>query len=465
MSNYDFLRKVPLFQDLPDPDLRQLCRTIQPVRLAAGEVLFAEGSPGDRAFVIKSGQVEILKESDGRQVLLNVCSKGDVIGEMALLESMPRTASVRARSDSELLAIHQEQFEHLLNTSPSATRAMFHTVLGRLRATASMLRHGEKMAQLGTLTAGVAHELDNPAAAVKRGADQMQSAITQFGEAQMQMGRLDWTPAQQQALGALADRARTLAARPPAIDSLTRSDREHELETWLNDRGVADAWELAPALVNVDLDAAGLDQVASGFSAGQLLAVVRWLNATYVVFSLLVEIGQGAGRISEIVRALKSYSYLDQAPVQSVDVHEGLDNTLVILRHKLKTGIQLRREYTPDLPKIEAFGSELNQVWTNIVDNAADALGGEGEIVIRTRREGDGVLVEVEDNGPGIPPEIQSRIFDPFFTTKPPGKGTGLGLDISYKIVVHKHRGDMRVESRPGRTVFQVWLPINFAAR
>ena len=176
------------------------------------------------------------------------------------------------------------------------------------------------------------------------------------------------------------------------------------------------------------------------------------------------EIGSGAKRISDIVKALKSYSYLDQAPVQSVDLHEGLDDTLVILQHKLKSGIEVRREYAADLPKIEAYGSELNQVWTNLIDNAADAVGDTGRITLRTYLDGDKVTVEIEDNGPGIPEEIQSRIFDSFFTTKPPGKGTGLGLDISYNIVVHKHRGDIKLFSEPGKTRFLVELPLNFDA-
>ena len=181
--------------------------------------------------------------------------------------------------------------------------------------------------------------------------------------------------------------------------------------------------------------------------------------------NLLAEIGAGVGRISQIVKALKTYSYLDQAPVQAVDVREGLEDTLLILRGKLNEGISVRREYAPDLPRIQGHGSELNQVWTNLIDNAADAVDGKGEIVLRTRREGDFVIVDVQDNGPGIPAEIKDRIFDPFFTTKPVGQGTGLGLDISYNIVVNKHRGDIKVNSEPGKTVFEVWLPLNFEAR
>jgi signal transduction histidine kinase len=464
---YDFLKKVELFADLPENDLARLCQMTEEVRLTAGQELFAEGSPGDRAYIMQEGELEIIKTSSGREVLLEVHSHkpGLVIGEMALLEEAPRMASVRARADTVLLAIQKEQFDHLLDTSPAATRVMLHMVLARWRNMEAKLRQSEKMAQLGTLTAGVAHELNNPAAAVKRGAGQLQSAITQFGQAQARVSQLMLTEVQQDVLRDLAQQAQERAAHPPELDALARSDREYELEEWLEEREVADAWELAPALVNLNYGVAELAALAEHFPPDQLSTVISWLNATYMVYNLLTEIGQGAGRISEIVKALKSYSYLDQAPMQAVDVHEGLDNTLLILRHKLKSGISVRREYAPDLPQIQAYGSELNQVWTNIIDNAADALAGQGEIAIRTRQEGKWVIVEIEDNGPGIPPEIQSKIFDAFFTTKPPGHGTGMGLDISYNIVVHKHRGDIRVSSQPGKTCFQVWLPVNFEAK
>ena len=213
--------------------------------------------------------------------------------------------------------------------------------------------------------------------------------------------------------------------------------------------------------MNLNYDVDKLANLVEHFSADELPIVISWMNATCVVYDLLREIGEGAGRISAIVKALKEYAYLDQAPVQTVDLHEGLNNTLLILRHKLKQGITVRREYAPDLPQFQAYGTELNQVWTNIIDNAADALDGHGEITIRTRQEGEWVVVEIEDNGPGIPQDIVDRIFDPFFTTKPPGHGTGMGLDISYNIIVHRHQGDIKVDSQLGKTCFQIWLPIN----
>ena len=459
----DFLKKVPLFADLPDSDIELLCQEASEVRLAAGETLFEEGAPGDQAYVIQEGQLEVLKESSGRGVLLAVREPGEVIGEMALLEETARMASVRARTDSVLIAITKEQLDHLLSTSVSAANAMFYNLLGRWRATEAMLRQSEKMAQLGTLTAGVAHELNNPAAAVKRGADQLLTAVERLGQSQSGLSGM-LTEEQKGALQGLSERAKQRGVGAPLLNAIARSDREYEVETWLEDRGVEDAWELAPALVDLSYDDPDLDKLVQEFGSDRLADVVGWLSASHSVDSLVNEIGQGAGRISDIVKALKSYSYLDQAPVQAVDIHEGLDNTLLILRNKLEAGIDVRREYAPDLPKIQAYGSELNQVWTNLIDNAADALEGQGEITIRTRLDSERVVVEIEDNGPGIPEEIQPRIFDSFFTTKPPGKGTGLGLDISYNIVVQKHRGDVKLFSEPGKTRFEVWLPLDAAA-
>ena len=329
-----------------------------------------------------------------------------------------------------------------------------------LRESETMLRQSEKMAVLGMLTAGVAHELNNPAAAVTSGATQLEGAIVGFGQAKSQLSQLDLTAAQQSEIQRLTQEALQWAARPPELNALARSDLEGELETWLVERGMPDAWILAPTLVNLSYDTAGLTELAESFAPDQLQAVIEGLDATYSVYNLLTEIGQSAGRISEIVKALKSYSYLDKDPMQEVDLHEGLNNTLLVLSHKLKSGITVRQEYAPHLPNIQANGSELNQVWTNLIDNAADALEQQGEITIRTRHEGERVVIEIEDDGPGIPVEIQPRIFEPFFTTKPPGQGTGLGLDISYNIVVHKHRGEIKVFSEPGKTCFQVWLPV-----
>jgi len=461
---FDALRKSELFRELSDDDLQRLCLTTEYVRLAAGETLFTQGSPGDKAYFIQEGQLEILNTAGGREVLIAVRKPGELIGEMALLEETPRSAEVRARVDSLLFAIGKQQFEQLFGSSPAALKNMLHTVLFRLRETQAMLQHRERMAQLGTLTAGVAHELNNPASAARRAADQLFEELPRFKQAQRALQQLALTPDQQVKLYAEIQRAEQQAGRPPELDALVRSDQESSLESWLETHGVTDSWQLAPALVDLAYDAARLEDLAREFDPKQFGAVIQALNASYLIQRLSIEIGQAAGRISELVRALKGYSYLDQGPVQPVDLHQGLEDTLMILRGKLKPGISLRREYAEDLPRIQGYGSELNQVWTNLIDNALDAVDGTGEIVLRTRREGDRVVVEVNDNGPGIPEEIQGRVFDQFFTTKDPGNGTGLGLDISYRIVVDKHRGDIRLTSQPGNTRFEVWLPVNFEA-
>jgi signal transduction histidine kinase len=324
-----------------------------------------------------------------------------------------------------------------------------------------MLRQSEKLATLGKLSAGMAHELNNPAAAAQRGAAQLQTTFSHLQQTHLKLGELNLTNSQLDSLLALDELAREKAKQPPDLDPLTRSDRENELETWLDERAVQNAWEVAPALVNLGYDCDALNTLVADFSQSQFSAVIDWLNDTYSIYSLLEEIGQGTGRISELVRALKGYTYLDQAPIQNVDLHEGLDSTLVILRSKLKQGITVHRQYAPDLPHIQARGSELNQVWTNIIDNSIDAMDGSGEITLRTRYDNQWVLVEIEDNGPGIPEDVLPNLFDPFFTTKPPGKGTGLGLNISHNIIVQRHQGRIDVASQPGKTRFEVRLPLD----
>ncbi len=329
-----------------------------------------------------------------------------------------------------------------------------------------MLRQSEKLATLGRLSAGMAHELNNPAAAVQRGAEQLRDALERNLQAHLALNAAQLGTAEIASLNTLDETLFTKAARPGSLQlgSLERADREAALEDWLIDRGVGDAWELAPELVNMGCELDTLDGVVAQFDAGLIATVMQWLVSRFIIHSLLDEIGEGAGRVAEIVRALKTYSHLDQAPVQNVDVRVGLDNTLVMLRSKLKQGVTVQRDYAADLPLIEAYGSELNQVWTNIIDNAVAAMHGRGALTVRAYGDNAHVIVEIADDGPGIPTAIQSQIFDPFFTTKPPGEGTGLGLNISHNIVVQKHHGEISVQSQPGQTCFQIRLPLKIQA-
>jgi signal transduction histidine kinase/predicted CoA-binding protein len=363
-----------------------------------------------------------------------------------------------------LLAISQDQFLQLLDSSPSAARTMLNTVLSRWRSTESNLRQSEKLALLGNMSAGLAHELNNPAAAVQRGAEQLQSAVQKALEAQTGLYELNLDARQHEILKEIEERSRERSRQPEALDSLARADLQEALEDWLETQGVEDAWEVAPTLVSIGLAADDLGKIIDAFPEEKFQLLVSYAEGLYSQGMLMAEIHEGAVRISELVKSLKSYVYLDQAPVKEVDVHEGLESTLVLLRNKLKHGITVQREYAKNLPRIQAYGSELNQVWTNLIDNAADAMEGQGELLVRTREENGWVVVEIVDNGPGIPPEIQGKVFDPFFTTKPQGKGTGMGLDISWNIIVNRHRGDIKVYSEPGATCFQVWLPVNFEA-
>ena len=334
----------------------------------------------------------------------------------------------------------------------------------RQKQTERALRQAEKMATLGTLAAGVAHELNNPAAATRRAADQLRDAFSRLDDAHILRDRVAFTPAQQDAVVALDRAARDAAGRSDDLDAMARSDAEAAVEEWLESRDVPRPWELASNLVRAGMYGAELDKAARDLEGDALTAALAWVGAAFPVYSLAVEIGQGSGRISEIVSAMKSYSYLGQAPVQEVDLREGLDSTLVILRSKLKEGVTVHREYSESLPRVPAWGSELNQVWTNLIDNAVDAMNASGALTIRTREEEPWAVVEIEDSGPGIEADVLPRIFDPFFTTKAPGKGMGLGLSTTYSIVTEKHKGRIAVDSRPGFTRFTVKLPLRAGA-
>jgi len=322
-----------------------------------------------------------------------------------------------------------------------------------------VLRQRERLATLGTLAAGVAHELNNPAAAAQRAATQLERSLTAMGEARLRMDSAGMV-LDTGTLRGLESRAKNAAGCPCDLDPIARSDRESQIEEWLEGYDVDSPWDLAAALVEGGEDLAQLEQLASEIGPEHSGVVLTWHAHSLRVYRLLEEIRHGTGRLAEIVGAMKSYSYLGQAPIQNVDINQGIRNTLIIMRSKLKAGIKVEQDFAEHLPLVEAYGSELNQVWTNLIDNAADAMDGKGHLRLRTSAVDDRVIVEVEDDGPGIPADAQGRVFDAFFTTKEPGRGTGLGLNTSYSVVVQKHHGAIRLESVPGRTLFTVELPI-----
>jgi len=459
-STQELIRALPLFHDLSDDDVAQLCQTSHRMRRGPGDLVMREGTPGDGLYIVLEGEIEVSKREAGEDVVLAVRGAGEFLGEMSLLESSPRTASVHAVDEVDLMVIDPAAFQSLLANSPSVATTLIRTVLNRLRSTEASLMQREKLASLGTLAAGLAHELNNPAAAIRRASEHLREALDTFRVRRQAIGALDLSAAQVEGIRGLELQISEWSSRGVVRDALAESLEEGRLCDWLEDRGVSEAWEVAPPLVACGWTTDRIVELADTFPGAAFEPVVRWLASGLLGQELLEEIQRSATAISEIVRAVKTYAYLDQAPVQEVDLRTGIEDTLVMLRHDMKGGVTVTRHFGPDLPRIDAYATELNQVWTNLIQNAVQAMQGKGAIEVHAHRDNDHVEVTIVDNGPGIPDGVKARIFDPFFTTKPPGEGSGLGLHIAYNIVVDKHRGRMSVESRPGRTAFLVRLPI-----
>ncbi len=457
--NLPDLRKSPLFQGLSEEQLQQLVDMAERVSLHAGEVLIRQGDLGDAAYVVLSGEFEIQKQTGQSLIKVDVRNPGDVVGEMALLARAPRSASVISTTDSELLRIPQEAFEKLLSSNSSAAMAVLHWVMARLTQNESLLHQQEKMAALGTMSAGLAHELNNPAAAAQRSSSELGKAVMKWQTLALQLETLAFESGKREWCHEFMEEASRRLESPVKLEALEKIDLVDQLQEWLEGNGIESAWELAPSMVRFGWNMSSLEEIKRVGVPSLFELSIKWLGSGCIVMELLLEVLEATARISQIVGAVKSYTYLDQAPLLEVDIHEGLENTLVIMQHKLKNGVTVKRDYSPGLPRIEAYASELNQVWTNIIDNAIDAMNGKGEISLHTYAEGNHVVVEIIDNGPGIPEQIRSRIFEPFFTTKPVGQGTGLGLHISHDIIANRHHGQLLVESKPGATKFKVILP------
>jgi signal transduction histidine kinase len=463
MSLKDELRSVFLFESLTDEQLDWLVDHGTVETHDAGAVVYNQGDPAHFFYVMLEGEIQLVKHIDGSDVLLTTSDlPGSYAGAtrafIGVSEDEAYASSLRAVTTARLFKLRAEDFAHVLKTwFPMAVHLLDGMFLG-LTSTEALVGHREKLMSLGALSAGLAHELNNPASAEVRAAEALTATLQVARKAVVRMMPVLPPDALKGILALLAE-AIERAHAPQGLSALDAGDLEDTLAAAMETAGVDAAWDLAPVFASAGLDEAWLRRVL--ITAGDAAPdAVPWLAASVDIESLVAEIRASAGRISELVTAMKDYSHVDKGPFETVDVHDGLESTLVILNHKLKKGVKVVREYDRSLPKICAQGGELNQVWTNLIVNAIQAMDGKGTLTIRTGRERDCVLVEIADTGPGIPADMQRRIFDPFFTTKEVGEGTGLGLDISYRIVTRRHHGDIRVESEPGNTRFRVLLPI-----
>jgi len=448
------LRDIPIFAALADGDLRWLATRGTETQLPSGALLYAEGDPADAFHIVLDGELRVTKLIEGRETEIDLLPSGGFTGDIGLLIDLPHVGAARATRLTRLLVFDRKTFGALVTELPAVARQVLPLMGARVQGAEVLIREREKLAELGKISAGLAHELNNPAAAVRRAADHLAEALATQQARALRLGTLALSTEQI----ALLDSASRAPATPQRLDAMTRSDREDALAFFLEERGVADAWEMAPSLVVAGFDLPAVKDLADALPPAAVADGIGWVADGLTVGNLVDEVRRGAERISVLVQAVKDYSFMDRGAVQEVDVREGLESTLMMLRHKLGD-IAIARDYDPDLPPIAGHGSELNQVWTNLIDNAIDAMGGKGEITLRASGTEDGVEVEVADTGPGVPLEVQDGIFQPFFTTTRMGAGTGLGLDIAYRIVVNRHGGTIRVASQPGDTRFVVRLP------
>jgi signal transduction histidine kinase len=496
------LHQIGLFSGLNQKELNSLEKG-QEVWFNRGDKIFAEGQH-DTFYVVVEGKVDVILRDGVKESVLTTYEAGDHFGELPIiLEWSDHRCAAFAAEKSRLIKWNKDEFWRMVYTSPSLIKQILHSMAQLLKKLETLLQHNQNLIALGGLAAGLAHELNNPAAAANRSITQLSESIQEWRSVvRMLNGERGITPAQWSYISKLRDSLQNpdppsgqtldIASASTSTDTgrddpLKQSEKEEEIIDWLGNHGIRNGWGMASDLATAGINVTDLNEIARAINSTQPIKanqqqhemtyndmmdknignILSWLTVTRRVDQLLYEIKSSTARISDLVSAVKSYSYMDQAPLQDVDIHKGIESTLTILQYKLrKAGITISREYDPNLPRLKAFGSELNQVWANLIDNAIDAIGEHGTISIRTKNEGnDHILVEIADNGSqGIPEGLKSRIFDPFFTTKDLGKGTGLGLSISHRIVTETHRGDIRVHSRPGETRFQVRLPINYNA-
>jgi signal transduction histidine kinase len=461
----DELRGLFLFEDLDEDQLSWVAENGKVVEHAAGSEVAVEGEPAECFLVLLEGTLSMFRLVGGSEVAtVRTSYRGAYSGAVQFYfgdrieQRYP--ATVRAVTDCRFLALPAGPFAEVFRRwYPMAVHLLEGLFLGQ-RSFAELVGQRERLLALGKLSAGLTHELNNPAAAAGRAAAALRD---RFAGMRHKLALLSEEKIDGEMLRTLTVLQEEFVSRVGGLGdlpALERSDREDALGDWLEDHAVTQPWELAGVFVAAGLGAADLDRVADAVAPSFLEPALRWLAYTVETESLLVEIVDSTSRISQLVDAAKQYSQLDRMPHQPTDLHAGLDATLVMLSAKIGPGVTVVKDYDRTLPAVPSYAGELNQVWTNLVHNALDAMAGEGTLTLRTTRDGDCALVEVVDTGPGIPEELRTRVFEPFFTTKPVGQGTGLGLDVSWRIVVERHGGDLRVTSSPGNTRFQVFLPL-----
>jgi signal transduction histidine kinase len=459
------LRGIDLFDELSDADLERWAAAADVRTLAAGEMLIDQGAEVTEFILLLDGVIEALSVENGRREPVGRHVAPTWIGAIPVLTEGPIGVAMQAETDLRMAVIPAEPFVELVLEFRPVHRRILRQVRPLMSRITAREQNRERLASLGTMAAGLAHELNNPAAAARRAASEMTttldvlaSVIGTFVDAGIERAEaVQLVEMQRDAL------ARAAAATP--LSSLDAADAEDDVLEALEDLGVPEAWRLAEPLAAAGVDREWLSRL-QGLAGPATPAAVGWIAASLTARGLASQLCESTDRMSRLVGAVKSYAYMDRGELVEVDIHEGLETTLVVLGHKLKrTSIEVRRDYDRELPKLTVRGPELNQVWTNLLDNAIDALGKEGTITISTRRDGDCAVVEIADDGPGIPAHVLERIFDPFFTTKSVGDGSGLGLDTARRIIEERHRGSLGVESEPGATTFRVRLPFEATVR
>jgi signal transduction histidine kinase len=453
------LLRVPAFADLPDEQIAWFISQSEEVRLKPGDINIREGDPADAMFVVLEGQLQAQGEIGGDTVVVSI-KAGDVTGLLPFSRMKQFPVSSRAVTDARVLRFQASLFPNLVQKMPELTQRLVGLMSDRIREYTRLEQQRDRLVSLGKLSAGLAHELNNPASAAKRATSQLRDVLKRIRDASHELGRRDLTAAQKSEIEKLEMSFVQRDEVPP--DALTISDLEDQIDSLLRSHGQTDLWQMAADLARKNIKPEALESLFATLDADTARAALVRIAASVEIATLLNEIESATSRISDLVRAIKEYTFMDQSPLQNVDIVKSLETTLTILNHKLKRGVVVQRDYQRVPLLVNSFGSELNQVWTNLIDNAIDAMGGKGELRVRTYREDSCVVVEIADNGPGISADVRPHIFEPFFTTKGVGEGTGLGLDTVQRIV-KKHRGNIQVTSEPGDTRFQVRLPLTEA--